>query len=235
MLNKLEDKDPSVPASKPSQTPILGLDMRSQLQSLLYTLMNHRRKSGTSVILFTDLNECSGVSTIVVNLAKVLSAANGEQDKSVLILDGSGLREERDTQRNRAVSQMVEYFTVGSPVDTLALKNAMPGVDIMHAQLPGEAGIMYMTEEEIIERLSGLKQSYKWVLLDMPEALRPESLRWSSFCDGAIMVMEAGTTRRQRAHSIVQEYRDHEINLFGCILNKRKFQIPEFLYRMMFK
>ena len=76
--------------------------------------------------------------------------------------------------------------------------------------------------------------NFGFVLVDCPALeANSQALRWTSGVDGVLLVVEAGKTRIgqiEKAQRLVQSSAGH---LAGIILNRRRYPIPEFLYKFL--
>jgi Mrp family chromosome partitioning ATPase len=82
------------------------------------------------------------------------------------------------------------------------------------------------------ERLAELRQTFAFVLIDSPATnLYTDVALLSSMADGAILVIEADSTRREAALQAKEALAAAKFRLLGAALNKRSFPIPEFIYR----
>ena len=73
-----------------------------------------------------------------------------------------------------------------------------------------------------------------FVILDGPlPSIYPESKAMCRKVDGVVLVVEAGRSRRQAALQIKKEYEAIGGLVLGTILNKRKYHIPNWLYRRL--
>jgi capsular exopolysaccharide synthesis family protein len=61
----------------------------------------------------------------------------------------------------------------------------------------------------------------------------PEAAVLASHSDAAVLVIQAGQTRREIVLEAQQQMSRAGVNLIGVVLNKRKYYIPEFLYRKL--
>jgi uncharacterized protein involved in exopolysaccharide biosynthesis/Mrp family chromosome partitioning ATPase len=99
-------------------------------------------------------------------------------------------------------------------------------------------------EQEIIPPLGDPKVSadlmkrwtgaYKMVVFDMPPVWDPGfSARLASQVNGVILVVEAEKVRWEVARQAKEFLGQTNANIFGAVLNKRQFHIPEWMYRRL--
>ena len=82
--------------------------------------------------------------------------------------------------------------------------------------------------------ISEARAHFDYVLIDTPSlSLYSEGLVLAKVCDGAILIVGSGSTRRESAR-IAKEHLDaSRVPVLGAVLNRRTFPIPEALYRRM--
>lgn len=82
---------------------------------------------------------------------------------------------------------------------------------------------------EVIEWGSG---RYDWIVFDGPPALEsPDAASIAAATDGIIVVVEAGRTKRPVLQRSVELLRKAGGQVLGSVLNRRRLEIPEFIYR----
>jgi capsular exopolysaccharide synthesis family protein len=88
------------------------------------------------------------------------------------------------------------------------------------------------TSDHLIERIAELRQTFDFLLIDSPAMnLYTDIALLSSMADGAILVIEAYSTRREAALQAKEALLAAKFKLLGAAINKRTFPIPEFIYR----
>lgn len=84
------------------------------------------------------------------------------------------------------------------------------------------------------ERVAELRRTFAFVLIDSPATnLYTDVAVLSSMADGAILVIDADSTRREVALQSKEALAAAKLQLLGAALNKRSFPIPEFIYRRL--
>ena len=90
-------------------------------------------------------------------------------------------------------------------------------------------GLSVTLMREVVEWGSGL---YDWIVLDGPPVLEsPDAAPIASVTDGVIVVVESGRTKRPVLRRAVQLLRKAGGQVLGSVLNRRRLEIPEFIYR----
>jgi len=88
-----------------------------------------------------------------------------------------------------------------------------------------------LTSESLPSRLAELKTDFNYVLIDGPP-VNPygDAMMLGKFVDGVVLMLQANSTRREVARKAMASLQSAGVRLFGAVLNKRSFPIPEFLY-----
>jgi len=79
-----------------------------------------------------------------------------------------------------------------------------------------------------------LRSRYDMVLVDCPSmADSTIAARIASISDGVVLIVDAGKTRWQVIKSQIREIQANRGSVLGVVLNKRRFYIPEFIYKRL--
>ncbi|MBE7558918.1 CpsD/CapB family tyrosine-protein kinase [bacterium] len=77
-----------------------------------------------------------------------------------------------------------------------------------------------------------LRSEFDLVILDTPPGTKSsDGLALSPKTDGVVLVVEAEKTRWQVAEHVVRRIEKQGGKVLGVVLNKRRFPVPEFIYR----
>jgi Mrp family chromosome partitioning ATPase len=88
--------------------------------------------------------------------------------------------------------------------------------------------------EKFKSLLSYVKPYFEFVILDIPPVLRfAEGIALSKQCDGLILVVRANQTRWEIVAEAKRLLEKSGVNILGAVLNRRKFYIPEKIYRRL--
>jgi Mrp family chromosome partitioning ATPase len=74
--------------------------------------------------------------------------------------------------------------------------------------------------------------AYDWIVLDGPPVLEsPDSATLAAVADGVVIVVQANRTKRPVLIRAVDLLRKAGGRVLGTVLNRRRLEIPEFIYR----
>jgi Mrp family chromosome partitioning ATPase len=80
--------------------------------------------------------------------------------------------------------------------------------------------------------LDALTPAYDWILIDGPPALEsPDAPGIAALADGAVIVVQSGRTKRPVLARTVDLLRKAGATVVGTVLNRRRLEIPDFIYR----
>ncbi|WP_243373437.1 hypothetical protein [Geotalea sp. SG265] len=223
------DVKPPLPGSAPgfanqSDYKTIGTDaeMYNLHQNIDYLLPEPARK----IIQFIAAGEREGVSTIVRRFAQTAITNFG---KKVLIIDAA---HHNPTQHlffkvDCSAARYGQKQTVCFPVADKSL--FLSPLSAQHALIP-----RVHDREETLGVFAQLREQFDMVLIDSsPGTTSPTSIALSRYADGVVMVVEADKTSRLVAESLKEKISRNGGNLMGIILNRRRFHIPEFIYKRL--
>lgn len=114
----------------------------------------------------------------------------------------------------------------------------IPGISTLEAELENRPPILGapLASEPTAGAavITGLRERYDCILLDcgsLEDSV--DLLRLASVSDGVVIVVEAGRTGQEQVDRAAQVIREAQGTLIGFVLNKRRYPIPGWLYRML--
>lgn len=196
---------------QPLPAPAQVLVPPGTYQPLIEKLAEMRRERESGVIVaFSSVSRGDGVTYIAESLAWELAKQTGEQ---TLLATPEGL----SSAATARFSESAVRWPASHPVHRLRSANAANG----------RAGDFAWQD------FQGLRRRFAFSLVDCPAiCASPTALSVCRSCDGVVLVVSAGCTRRkdvQRAQSMLQVA---SANLLGLVLNKRVESMPGFIVRL---
>ena len=183
-------------------------------------------------ILFVGISPGDGSSTLAVNYATFLSKDSG---RMVLLMDLHG---GNSYPHERSETDRPQVFTdddIGEEKGAFQVKKMGPG-NLYFLVFGRENGkYAQFFESDRIDRF--IKMVYKrfdYLVIAAPSASGSSKAR--AFCakvDGIVMVILSGKTRQQIAIKAKETMEDAGGKLLGVVLNRRKYYIPESIYRRL--
>lgn len=222
--------------------------VREQFQMLKYRLLSmlNGKGGGPVVLAFTSYRRKEGVSTTVVNLARLMS----EEHFKVLLVDanlehpsmhahfkdkangngngngngqsngnGNGNGHEGNELLDMRQRRMVH---AGANLDVITTADPKTGLPRM------------MNINKLSMFLKKAREHYDFVFIDCPPLSTGSAASLvSARADGVILVVESGRSRRQAMKRALMELNSLQANILGVVLNKRRYPIPGFIYRRL--
>ncbi len=183
-------------------------------------------------ILFVGTSPGDGSSTVAVNYATLLSK---DSRRMVLFVDLNGVNSNPHESSETDRPKVLDDDDIGVEKGAFQVKKMGPGN--LYFFVSGRENVKYTEffESDRIDRF--LKMVYKrfdYLIIAAPSASGSSKAR--AFCakvDGIVMVILSGKTRRQIAIKAKEAMEDAGGKLLGVILNKRRYYIPESIYRRL--
>jgi protein-tyrosine kinase len=223
-----ESPRPPMTLDRVQQSPDPDMDEEMitlyQLVTASLPLISHR------VVLFVGSRSNEGTSTIARLFAMVASSKMG---KSVLLIDLDRSRPDLHIYTNlKPESEIDEVLNTGSPIEKALCRIEDSSLYVM----PLFQGIMQSPRTLDSAKSSGfwepLRERFDLIVVDSPPATRfPDGPAVVSQVDGVVLVVEAEKTRWQVALSAKENIRKHGGNILGMVFNKRRYYIPDLIYR----
>jgi capsular exopolysaccharide synthesis family protein len=183
----------------------------------------------TKTILITGTTNREGASTTASNFAKALAQ---DPRLKILLIDA-----------NLKNPSMHNIFTLDHSTSlTQFLQRTVTGGNPFQFK-QGEVQVMptggtYSDPASIFESpsfsnfLTEMQETFDYIVLDGPPVFRSaECMLLARKVDATILVIESGKTRKQIALRAIQQIEDAGGKILGIVLNRRKFYIPDWLYK----
>jgi len=184
------------------------------------------------VLALTSCYSGEGVTTVGSHLA-VLLAANS--DGRVLFVDANLRRPSAHLVFGLNTSPgLTEFLIDGQSSAEIVQPSGVPNLDVVTA---GERNISFSRRSEFTalhDLVGQWRSKYRFVLLDTP-AVRGGMFAGllGSLVDGVVLVVEAERVRWEVVRRVHEPLLRAKANVLGVALNKRKYYVPEWLYKRL--
>ena len=218
-----------------TKPPLKRQSLKSDLEGYEDILTRLRtRYPGESIktIMFTSTAHGGGATTTAVNFAKALVRDN---EVRVLLIDANmrtpNLRELFNIEKDEGLTDIV----VNKHANPFKVINFHPSYLFVLATGGSYVGPVGLFESEQFDGfLSKAREEFDYVILDSaPISSFAEARVLCEKMDGVVLVIESGKIRRQVALRAKKELEDAGARILGVVLNKRKYYIPEWLYKRL--
>ena len=190
----------------------------------------------TRVVMFLGAMGGEGVSTVAAQFASALAA---ESRGASLLLHAraprrapSGTRAPAVTSAARAQAPRVARAVESprGPEGPPAGRGPAPLSVAVLGDDPGRAS--HRAPAAMRSTMAALAAQFVWVVVDGPPVLEAaESVDLGPLVDGVVLVVRSGHTKRPVALRAAEMLRKSGVRILGSVLNRRHFEIPDFIYR----
>lgn len=214
MTNLITLTDPRSPAAEAWQSLRTNLEF-SGLDASLRSSTGGGRTLHTILLASPDgEGDGGGKSAAIANLAVVMAQAGDR----VIVVDGDlrkpAQHEIFGVSNARGLSTWLSEG--GTPA---VVKTNVENLSLLPAGPSPANPVAILSGKRLAEALAELKDSADYVLIDAPPVLAvTDAALWASQCDGVVLLLNAGATKRdhaQRARNVLEKV---HANILGAVL-----------------
>ena len=214
MTNLITLTDPRSPAAEAWQSLRTNLEF-SGLDPSLRTSEGGGRTLRAILLASPDgEGDAGGKSAAIANLAVVIAQAG---DK-VIIVDGDLRKPAQHTIFGVANSVGLSTWLAEGDAPAL-VKTSVENLSLLPAGPSPANPVAILSGKRLAEALTELKGSADYVLIDAPPVLAvTDAALWASQVDGVVLLLNAGSTKRdhaQRARTVLEKV---HANILGAVL-----------------
>lgn len=203
-----------------------------ELNGVYIKILQASKNPKIKSIMISSCNKGEGTSTVAVNLARIFAKKAGGK---TLLIDANLHNVTLDSVFNVEKEPGLTDFIHESVDLQAAIKETR--VENLHL-LPAGSSVSDPKEifnsEAISHCIEKLKGIYQFIILDSaPIIPYADSLFLASKVDIVLLAIEADRTRLEVAQEAIKKLSKMGIDVFGTILNKKKFNIPTLIYKRL--
>lgn len=194
--------------------------------TLAQTVFLSGNENAPHQVVICGVDRDSGSSEICIRLGRTLAKSSAH---SVCLIDAN-------LQSARLERLLVTDRLIPLPeMDKDLCREIEPNLwlaELGELRAQKDAGLP--TTQQMAKRLTALRARFDFILMDAPGAnVRGDASVLGKLADGAILVIEANSTRKAAALKAKQSLEGTNVRILGSVLNNRTFPIPERLYRKL--
>ena len=230
---KQKEKSTVLPRVSAADIPSANEDVTMEAEMIdLYRHIDALLPDSPKMVLqFIGSRPGEGVSTIVREYAAMATARLG---KSVLILDANQNRDQRDFFQITNNCGWDEAICDPEAMDKATCRVGDSSLYVSGMSHGSSAIPLLFDAGQLKNFFTGLKMRFDLVLLDSPPVTTgTDSTSLSRCADGVVLVVEADKTRLQVAENLKVKIQKSGGNILGLVFNKRRYYIPEWLYKRL--
>lgn len=199
---------------------------------IVQRLKTYRKTPRQSVILVTSATAGEGTSTVARNIATALCQAGLER---VLLIDGNF----RTPSQHKAFGLardggFSDVLKGEAPLTSVITDDIGSGISVMTCGTKVKSPSQVLTATAIEGATVALLSLYDWIIIDgSPATEFPDVASIGTACGGAILVIEAESTRSEVADEAKEILLGTGAKVLGAVLNRRRYHIPQSIYRRL--
>jgi Mrp family chromosome partitioning ATPase len=218
---------------KPVESRPLNLEMdqsqRDELTRFVQQLFLVPESKAPRSVVLTSPEPETGCSWICCRAAAILAA---QLKEPVCVVDA-----------NLRYPRLHEYFGVDNPYGLAeALGSEKPIRDfvrqlgnrnlwLLSSGAVAKDSASLLMSDSVPKHVAELLQYFRYVLIDAPAVnLGSDAISLGRAAEGVVMVLKAHASRRASSRKAIEDLNNVGIRIFGAVLNRRTFPIPQALY-----
>jgi len=183
-------------------------------------------------ILFSSPGRGEGNSTVLIQFARTLAA----EGNRVLLVDGNlrvpSLHKAFHLPRENGLTELIFSRSPFRNISQFLKQTTLDNLWVITSgnTFPNPASILESSYLEIL--IDEVKGHFDWILFDSPPVTSySDSVALARAVDGVVLVVQAEKTRWEVVQEIQGRLEHGGGRILGVVLNKRRFHIPNWLYK----
>ena len=207
--------------------PPMGDDVLREMGTLRVHLESALPDKNPRTVMLVSAQGGEGTTTVATQLAAALARDGALR---VLLMDAHARRPIL-TERTRPGPAPRSLFGLkrrAGPEPDPATSERLRVLPLSE-EFRGPAGITAPAMRQLLE---SAQAGFDWIIVDGPPVLEsPDAATLAIAADGVVMVVQAGRTKRPVLTRSVDLLRKAGARVLGTVLNRRRLEIPGFIYR----
>jgi Mrp family chromosome partitioning ATPase len=232
------EEAPYAPAPATAQPlPGMPLDFHQELAALRFTLENALPGRTTRVVQFAAAVSGEGTTSVAANFARVLAQ---DPTQNVLVIDANvrrpGLALFFGLAETPGLREILETGAQGaalvSETEHSLQSVERPNLHVLTALKAASDLAQVYSHESLRDFWASVGRHYQWVIVDgAPVIEAPETSIVGGTVDTTVIVIQAARTKRGVVQRAMERCAKANAPVLGAVLNRRRLDIPEFIYR----
>lgn len=168
-------------------------------------------------VVITSCHMSEGKSTV----SSVLAQSLAEMGKKTLLVDAD-LRKSVFASRVEGVAAkgMSHFLSGQAELEEVLCSTQYPELDVIFAGKVPPNPVELLNSERMKNFVADMREKYDYVLIDTPPlGMVIDSAVAAEFCDGAVMVLDAGNVQSREAQDVKSQLEKSGCRLLGVVLN----------------
>jgi Mrp family chromosome partitioning ATPase len=208
------------------------IEMEEEMIALYQTIVASLPDVANRSVMFIGSRSNEGTSTIARQLARTVSL---RMEKDVLLVDLDRSRPDLHVYANlKPEIGLDDVINTGAPIEKALCQveeSTLYVMPLFHRTMVAPRTLAKAGDYGFWRPL---KERFDLIIVDSPPATGfPDGPGLAPQVDGVILVVEAEKTRWQVALSVKEKIQKNGGNMLGIVFNKRKYYIPQRIYRYL--
>lgn len=222
----------TLPAYKAEDIPVRGGDgFLEQYESIKSNILSRFPAEKIKTMVFTSVSYGDGTSSTAANIAAALAK---DTWRSVLIVDADirrpCLHKVFNMELTHGLSDFLSDENIKEPEPSKIENNFF----FQTSGLLGARAVGLFESKKFDNFLEIVSSRFDHVIIDCPPVTAfPETRVIAGKAKGVVLVLNSGKTKTQVALRVKKDLQDAGANILGAVLNKRKFFIPNWVYKKL--
>jgi len=201
-------------------------------ERIIQRLLAFRGGRRHCVVLVASAVSGEGASTVCRNIAEAL---NKSQKGTVVLVDANLRRPaQNDALELGAGKGLAELLSSEAKLKSVIQVDNRSGLAVLASGAIHDSPQQLFTVPRLQSLVTSLHSQYDWIFIDGPPVTTcPELSSLAIVADGAILVLRAEQTRWEVAEEAKKILNQAGVSILGGVLNRRKYHIPNFIYRRL--
>jgi Mrp family chromosome partitioning ATPase len=210
----------------------LGQVAREEALRLVQRIFLPSDQKGPRAVLFAGIDRGSGCSQVCLLVAETLrSTVSGSICVVEANLRSPSLPGMLGTTNHHGLT---DALLQEGPIRSFARPLEIDNVWLLSCGSLSPDSPNFLNSERLKARFDELRAEFDYLLVDAPSLTRyADATALGRLTDGLVIVLEANSTRKEAALTVMENLRAAKIQVLGAVLNKRTFPIPEPIYRRL--
>src|SRR5689334_2556969 len=212
--------------------PGIPAEFHRELAALRFTLETALPGRTTRVIQFAAAVAGEGTTTVAATFARVLAQ---DATQNVLLVDANVRRPGLNVFFGlAALPGLHEILETGDLAATERSLQAVerPNLHVLTALESRQESAQVFAPEALRDFWAQVGRHYQWVIVDGPPVIEaPETAIVGGTVDTTVLVIQAARTKRGVVQRAMERCAKAGAPVLGAVLNRRRLDIPEFIYR----
>lgn len=207
------------------------LNIDEEMVGLYHTIESLLQDKEKIALQFIGSHKGEGTTTLTNEFARI---AADTFKKSVLLIDYSAARTLSSSITEGGSDLLKAILTNQISFDQLLSRHGNKNYAICPVSNLGESLQLIFSSPLAVQLIEKFKSQFDFILIDSPPATTSsDGVACARRVDGIIIVVEAEATRWPVIENVKTRFEKVGGNILGVIFNKKRYYIPDFIYRKL--